>query len=90
MYNALFSSFLNLLFSKTNTQSIKRVNQEIISKLNSIEGLKEAQKIANEDVPYIGLYRDKGTILLNANVGGEFAPNNYFVYYNFNKWFRQQ
>ena len=65
-------------------------NQEIISKLNSIEGLKEAQKIANEDVPYIGLYRDKGTILLNANVGGEFAPNNYFVYYNFNKWFRQQ
>ena len=58
--------------------------------MNSIEGLKEAQKIANEDVPYIGLYRDKGTILLNANVGGEFAPNNYFVYYNFNKWFRQQ
>lgn len=65
-------------------------NPEVSSKLYSVDGIREAQKIVNDEVPYIGLYRDKGTILLNANVGGEFAPNSYFVYYNFNKWFRQQ
>ena len=65
-------------------------NQELKSKLNSLDNYKEIQKIVNEDVPYIGLYRNKGTLLLNANVGGNFIPNSYNLYYNFNEWFRQQ
>ena len=65
-------------------------NDEIKSKLGSLDNYADIQKIANEDVPYIGLYRDKITLLLNANVGGNFVPNSYDVYYNFYEWFRQQ
>ena len=65
-------------------------NDEIKSKLGSLDNYADIQKIANEDVPYIGLYRDKSTLLLNANVGGNFVPNSYNVYCNFYEWFRQQ
>ena len=65
-------------------------NDEISSKINDIKNYKDIIKIANDDVPYIGLYRNKTILLLNANVGGNFTPNNYFTYYNFNEWFRQQ
>ncbi len=44
----------------------------------------------NEEVPYIGLYRNKNILILNANVGGNFTPNNYNLFYNFNSVFRQQ
>ena len=65
-------------------------NQELKDKINNLDKIKENQKIINDDCPYIGLYRNKGIVLLNANVGGNFEPNSYFTYYNFNEWFRQQ
>lgn len=65
-------------------------SSEAREKLNSLDGLKEAQKIMNEEVPYIGLYRNRGTLILNANVGGSFSPNNNNLFFNFNEWFRQQ
>ena len=65
-------------------------NDDIKSKLNSLDSYKEIQKIAYDEVPYIGLYRNKGYLILNANVGGNFALNNFFTYYNFNEWYRQQ
>ncbi len=64
-------------------------NENIKSKLHSVENFAEIQKIANEDVPYIGLYRNKGILILNANMGGEFKPNSYFTYYDFFEWYRQ-
>ncbi len=57
--------------------------------LDSIEEIREIQKRANEDVPYIGLYRNKWTIILNPNVGGDLKPNAYCPYNNFDKWYRQ-
>ncbi len=67
-------------------------NEEVFEKIKAVDvnSFKEAQKIANEEVPHIGLYRNKGTIILNLNVGGEFSPNSNFLYYNFDKWYRQQ
>ncbi len=64
-------------------------NSNVRSKLSSIDTIKEAQKIMNEEVPYIGLYRNKNILILNANVGGSFSPNSYNLFYNFNQWFRQ-
>lgn len=64
-------------------------NDNIKSKLNSVDNFAEIQKIANEEVPYIGLYRNKGILILNANMGGEFKPNSYFTYYNYYEWYRQ-
>ena len=65
-------------------------NEDVISKIYSKDTIKDALKIVNEQVPHIGLYRNKGTIILNLNVGGEFSPNSNFLYYNFDKWYRQQ
>lgn len=65
-------------------------NQDVKSKLNSLDNYDEIQKAVNDDVPYIGLYRSRNTLILNANVGGNFAPNSYNVYNNFNEWFRQK
>ena len=65
-------------------------NSDLKSKLSSLENYTEIQKIVNEDVPYIGLYRNKNTLLLNENVGGTFTPNSYNSYYNCNEWFRQE
>ena len=65
-------------------------NEDVKNKLNSLDNYKEIQKLVNDEVPYIGLYRNKGTLLLNANVGGSFSPNSYNLFYNFNEWFRQQ
>ena len=65
-------------------------NEDVKSKLNSVDSYADIQKIVNDDVPYIGLYRNKNVLILNANVGGNFAPNSYNVYYNFNEWFRQK
>jgi peptide/nickel transport system substrate-binding protein len=65
-------------------------NADVASEIMDINKIKDAQKQVNEDVPYLGLYRNKGYVILNANVGGNFNPNSYFTYYNFNEWFRQQ
>lgn len=65
-------------------------NDDVQSKLNSLDNYGEIQKKVNEDVPYIGLYRNKGVIILNSNVGGDFSPNTFDLYYNFDRWFRQQ
>ncbi len=65
-------------------------NEEVSSKLYSFNTIKEAQKIANEEAPHIGLYRDKGTVILNSSVGGEFTPNSAILYYNFEKCYKQQ
>ena len=65
-------------------------NEDVMSKMTLLDKYSEVEKQAAEDVPYIGLYRNKGAVILNANVGGDFKSNNYFTYYNFNEWFRQQ
>lgn len=65
-------------------------NENVKSKLGNLDEYKEMIKTANLDVPYIGLYRNKGILILNANVGGEFTSNAFATYYNFYKWFRQQ
>lgn len=65
-------------------------NDEIKSKLYNLENFQEIQRISNEEAVYIPLYRNKGIMLLNANVGGEFEPNGFSIYNNFEKWYRQR
>ncbi len=65
-------------------------NEEVLSDINSIDTISKAQSIANSEVPHIGLYRNKGTVILNSNVGGDISPNSSAIYFNFDKWYRQQ
>lgn len=79
---------LSFLYGKDNLANYN--NEDVFSKINNLDNYEEIQKQINDDVPYIGLYRDKNTLILNANVGGNFIPTAYFTYYTFNKWYRQQ
>ena len=65
-------------------------NAEIKEKLSDLNQYQDIQKAANTETPYIPLYRNINTIVFNSNMGGEFTPNNYNIYYNFYKWYRQQ
>ena len=65
-------------------------NQEVKNKIKSLDTYKDAQKQANDDAVYVGLYRSRNILLLNANIGGNFTPNNYNVYCNFYEWFKQE
>ena len=65
-------------------------NDSIKSKLSDLNMYQELQKEANTECVYIPLYRSYSTLVFNVNMGGEFTPNNYNIYYNFYKWYRQQ
>lgn len=65
-------------------------NDEVKANIYNTDKYNDILKIVSDDAPYIPLYRNKITLLLNANVGGNFTPNAFFTYYNFNEWFRQQ
>lgn len=79
---------LNYFFGEGNLANYNV--EENFTNVNNLDTYQEMIKNANYDVPYIGLYRNKGMLILNANVGGEFASTNYNIYNNFDKWYRQQ
>ena len=64
-------------------------NADVKKNLETVDNYADLQRQVNQDIPYIGLYRNKITVILNANVGGNFKPTSYFTYYNFNEWYRQ-
>ncbi len=90
-YDMILCGVNNSVSPKLNTfyGSGNIANYSCDEKLDSIDGIRNAQRKANEDIPYIGLYRNKWTIILNPSVGGELRPNAYCPYNNFDKWYRQ-
>jgi len=70
--------------------------QEIIDAVYNItdeklllEKYKKLIQITRNEVPYICLYRNKNTFIINQNVGTQAMPNNYSIFYNFFKWYRE-
>ena len=90
-YDMILCGVNNSVSPKLNTfyGSGNIANYSCDEKLDAIDGIRNAQRKANEDIPYIGLYRNKWTIILNPSVGGELRPNAYCPYNNFDKWYRQ-
>lgn len=74
-------------------------NEEVKNILNEIKNITDEKillekynkiiEITKEEVPYVFLYRNKNTVLIKQNAGGQITPNNYFIYYNFWSWHRQ-
>lgn len=46
-------------------------------------------EIYEKDVPYIGLYRNQEMVAYSNTFRGDVTPNNYSLYYNFSKWYRE-
>lgn len=96
VYNS-YSPELNSFFGENNLANYK--NEEIQSLLKQVDEMssEELQKetykriveIYKEEVPYIGLYRNKVTVAYGQNVMGDITPNNYSIFYQFSDWYRQ-
>lgn len=75
-----------------NNDEIKSLLKQV-SSMSSEELQKETYKkiveIYLKEVPYIGLYRNQVTLAYGQSVKGDITPNNYSIFYNFSKWYRQ-
>lgn len=49
----------------------------------------EIYKIYKEDVPFIGLYRNKNITISSQNLIGTVEPNNYTTFYGLESWYRK-
>lgn len=64
---------------------IKNITEEKLL----LEKFKRIIEITKDEMPYICLYRNKNTVLVKQNAGGQIVPNNYSLYYNFWSWHRE-
>lgn len=75
-----------------NNEEIKSILKEVDSMASDElkkENYKKIVEIYQEEVPYIGLYRNQVTVAYGQSVRGDVTPNNYSIFYQFSKWYRQ-
>ncbi len=74
-----------------NNETIKNLINEVLS-ITDEKVLKEKYeqiiRISNSDCAYIGLYRNKNSIVISRNMSGNFEPNNNCIFNNFETWNR--
>lgn len=96
IYNS-YSHNITTLYGVNNLANYR--NEEIVELIENInnstdetiikEKYNNLEKIAQEDLPYISLYRNKNIVVYSSNLLGEITPNNYTCYYNIETWYRQ-
>ena len=96
IYNS-YSPNITTLYGVNNLANYR--NEEIVELIENInnstdetiikEKYNNLEKIAQEDLPYISLYRNKNIVVYSSNLLGEITPNNYTCYYNIETWYRQ-
>ena len=74
-------------------------NDEITSLLNDVKNISDQKllkekydrivEIYEDEMPYVCLYRNSNKVVHSIRLTGDITPNNYTVYYNFEKWYRQ-
>ena len=92
-----YSPDLTYFFGENNLANYKSEEMtKILEQLKSIksedlikEKYGEIFEIYNEDIPYIGLYRNQNVIAHSTNFRGEIIVNNYSIYYNLHEWYIQ-
>jgi len=92
-----YSPDLSYFLGKDNIANYE--NQEVLQILNDINSITDEKllkekydriiSIYEDEVPYICLYRNKGKVIYDLKLTGEFNPTNYTTYYHMNKWYRQ-
>lgn len=96
VYNS-YSPDLSYYFGENNISNYN--NEDILSIIKSgissknTNGLKENYKeilnIYKDEVPFIGLYRNKNITVTNQSLVGEIVTNNYTTFYNIASWYRK-
>lgn len=54
-----------------------------------VEKYKRIYEIYHQEVPFISLYFNKVTLCYSPNLMGEITPNNFNLFYNIDRWYRQ-
>lgn len=95
VYNS-YSPNIETFLGVNNLQNYN--NDDINAILTDIKNIKDENllkekynkiiEIYNNELPFLSLYRNKGTVVRNQSLAGEITPNNYFSYYNFYTWSR--
>ena len=95
VYNS-YSPNIETFFGNNNLQNYN--NEEVNKLLSEVETITDANllkekynrivQIYEEERPFIGLYRNKQTIVKSQNLAGEVLGNNYFSYYKIEDWYR--
>lgn len=78
--------------SNYNNEEINTILSEITNITDEkllLEKFKRILEVTKDEMPYISLYRNKNTVLVKQNAGGQITPNNYNLYYNFWSWHRE-
>ena len=96
VYNS-YSPNLNYYLGQNNISNY--YNENILSIMNSgisskntaglRENYKEILNTYKDEVPFIGLTRNKNITVVNQSLIGEVEPNNYSTYYNMENWYRK-
>lgn len=92
-----YSPDLTYYFSYGNISNYKSEEMEELMQNASIirdtKQLKETYKkiynLYKEDVPFIGLYRDKNITISAQSLIGAVEPNNYTTFFNIENWYRK-
>lgn len=89
---------LNTFFGTNNIAKFE--NEEMNTLINDVKEIQDKEilkekynriaDISFEQVPYIGLYRNRATVVYSQKLSGEISPNSYNIFYNVNTWRRQK
>ena len=95
IYNS-YSPNVETFFGNNNLQNYQ--NDEINKLLTEVKEIKDEKtlkekynkiiQIYEAERPFIGLYRNKQTVVKSQNLSGEIISNNYFSYYRLEDWNR--
>lgn len=95
--NLPLSPNLTTYFGTNNLSNYQ--NEELSKLLNDIqniaeddsfkENIKKIVEIYKTEVPMLSLYLNKNTVVYSQNLVGDITPNNYNIFYNIEKWYRQ-
>ena len=93
VYNS-YSPELTYFYGENNIANYN--NEEVKSIINEVKNITDTKildekykkiiDITKDECPYISLYRNKNSLLINQNVMGNFEPTNYGIYSNFESW----
>lgn len=93
-----FSPDLDYFYGQDNLAQYE--NDDVTSLLNEIKKVTDSNilltkytkliEIIESDSPYIGLYRNKETVILDKSISGEINPNNYNIFNRVWTWYIQK
>lgn len=72
------------------TELLKQINEIDLKNEKEIKSVyKKIEEMYLEDIPFIGLYKDKRYYLISNALNGEINPNSHNIFQNFNVWYRK-